>query len=215
MRPNHAAFGLVKFQPQRTLIRSAGSAGWVSKPPPSSPSPRSRARMRSSLSRSRARGERVGHTDPAATSRRCALCSRNFRPRPSFAAPCRKRASSGWPGDKVAHRLTTLRPTSPIPAAGSVFNPTLARLERDFIRAIHNTQESGGHQKELNTNRRPGTEASEITPGPVRGVGEVSVPDSEIGCCVPLATSYKNRTSLQMRARNRHHLINDDPALKW
>jgi hypothetical protein len=49
----------------------------------------------------------------------------------------------------------------------------------------------------------------------VRGVGKVSVPDSEIGCCVPLATSYKNRTSLQMRARNRHRLINDDPAVKW
>jgi hypothetical protein len=91
----------------------------------------------------------------------------------------------------------------------------LARLERDFIRAIHNTQESGGHQKELNTKRRPGTEASEITPGPVRGVGEVSVPDSEIGCCVPLATSFKNRFSPQLRARNRHHLGNDDPALKW
>jgi hypothetical protein len=66
----------------------------------------------------------------------------------------------------------------------------LARLEP--IRAIHNTQESGGHQKELNTKRRPGTEASEITPGPVRGVGEVSVPDSEIGCCVPLRR-YRRR----------------------
>jgi hypothetical protein len=42
---------------------------------------------RSSSSRSRARGERVGHNDPAATSRRCALCSRTFRPRQSFAAP--------------------------------------------------------------------------------------------------------------------------------
>jgi hypothetical protein len=46
----------------------------------------------------------------------------------------------------------------------------------------------------------------------VRGVGEVSVPDSDR---VPLATSHKNRTSLQMCARNRQHLINDDPALKW
>jgi hypothetical protein len=181
----------------------------VRKPLPSSPSPRSRARTRSLSSRSRARGERVGHTDPAATSRRCALCSRNFRPRPSFAAPCRKRASSGWPGDKVANRLTTLRPTSPIPAAGSVFNPTLARLERDFIRAIHNTQESGGHQKELNTKRRPGTEASEITPGPVRGVGEVSVPDSEIGCCVPLRR-YRRRG---VGADGHAAAVTSDPSL--
>ena len=40
-----------------------------------------------------------------------------------------------------------------------------------------------------NAKRGRGTEASEITPGPVRGVGEGSAPDFEIGRCVPLATS--------------------------
>jgi hypothetical protein len=172
MKPNQAAFRLINVQPQRSLIRSAGIAGWVRKPPPSSPSLSSRARTRSSSNQSGAHGERVRRTDPVATSRRCALCSRTSRPRQSFAAPRRKRASSGWPGGKVANILTALRPTSPIPAAGSVLNPTVARLERDFMRAIHNTQESdGGRQKEsANAKRRPGTEASEITPdlGPGR-----------------------------------------------
>jgi hypothetical protein len=90
----------------------------------------------------------------------------------------------------------------------------LAQLERDFVRAIHNAQESGGHQKEIAKHETAagygGIEKSH--PVWVRGVGEVSVPDSEIECCVPLATSHKNRTSLQMRARNRHHLISDGPA---
>jgi hypothetical protein len=46
--------------------------------------------------------------------------------------------------------LTALRPTSPIPAAGSVLNPTSARLERDFMRAIHNTEKSrGGNQNQV------------------------------------------------------------------
>jgi hypothetical protein len=37
-----------------------------------------------------------------------------------------------------------------IAAARSVLNPTVARLERDFMRAIHNAGESGaGHQKEI------------------------------------------------------------------
>jgi hypothetical protein len=83
------------------------------------------------------------------------------------------------------------------------------------MRAIHNTQESGGHQKEI---------AKCETAADYGGIGnhsrtgsgaEVSVPDSEIGCCVPLATSCKNRFGPQLRARNRHHLRNDDPALKW
>jgi hypothetical protein len=138
----------------------------VRKPPPSSLSPRSRARTRSSSSRSRARGERVGHTDPAATSRRCALCNRTCRPRQSFAAPRRKRASSGWPGGKVANILNALRPTSAIPATGSVLNPTLARLERAFMRAIHNTQESGGGLKRKLLTRNGGR----VRKGPVRNV---------------------------------------------
>jgi hypothetical protein len=85
--------------------------------------------------------------------------------------PRRMRASSGWPGDKLANILTALRPTSPIPAAGSVVNPTVARLKRDFMRAIHNTQESGAAIKRrlLNAKWRPGTEGSEITPGPGSG----------------------------------------------
>jgi hypothetical protein len=74
-------------------------------------------------------------------------------------------------GGKVANILTALRPTSPMPAARSVLNPTLARLERDFVRAIHNTQESGAAIKRrlLDAKRRPGTEASEITPSPGPG----------------------------------------------
>jgi hypothetical protein len=78
----------------------------------------------------------------------------------------------------------------------------LARLERDFIQAIHNTQESGGHQKELNTKRRPSTEASETTPGPVRGVGEVSVPDSEIGCTDGHGAAVTTDPSLYARRRD-------------
>jgi hypothetical protein len=112
--------------------------------------------------------------------------------------PRRSRASSGRPGDKVADKLTALRPTFPIPAAGSVLNPTLARLERDFMQAIHNTQESGGaHQKEI-AKRETAAGYGGIRkslPVRVRGVGGVSLPDSEIECCVPLATSRDNRSS--------------------
>ena len=92
----------------------------------------------------------------------------------SMATPLGPKAHTGSAGGAVAlcgvgavtgygwgHKLlvegllsgeTALRPTPAMPAARSVLNPTLARLERDFMRAIHNTQESsGGHQRELLT----------------------------------------------------------------
>jgi hypothetical protein len=89
------------------------------------------------------------------------------RPRQSFAAPA---GSARLAAGRVTSS-TALRPTSPIPAAGSVVNLTVARLERDFMRAIHNTRESGAAIKRrlLNAKRRPGTEGSEITPGPGSG----------------------------------------------
>jgi hypothetical protein len=96
-----------------------------------------------------------------------------------FAAP------TGSAGDKVANILTALRPTFRYPCRRSVLNPTLARLERDFMRAIHNMQESGGgHQKEIANAKRRRDKSLRV-----RGVGEGSAPDSEIGRCVPLATS--------------------------
>jgi hypothetical protein len=184
--------------------------------PPSSLSLRSRGRTRSSLDRSRARGERVGHTHPAATSRRCALYSRTCRPRQSFAAPA---GSARLAAGRVAGRQHTQRhaphplslpqgPFSIRPWRG--LNETLCGLStipRKAAAAIKwrfLTRNSGRvrrHRKSL--------------PVRIRDVGEESVPDSETGRCVPLATSRQNRFSPQLRARNRHHLHNDDPALKW
>jgi hypothetical protein len=41
----------------------------------------------------------------------------------SHSLPRRKRASSGWPGDKLANILTALRPTSTVPAASRFRTP--------------------------------------------------------------------------------------------
>jgi hypothetical protein len=69
----------------------------------------------------------------------------------------------------------------PLGRAGSVLNPTLGRLERDFMRAIHSTQESGdGYQKEIAKNH------SRSGPGAL-----VSVPVSELcPACNKLEKSF-------------------------
>jgi hypothetical protein len=163
----------------------------VTKPPPSSPSLRSRARTRSSSSRSRARGERVGHTDPAATSRRCALCSRTCRPRWSFAVPA---GSARLAAGRVARSPTYSPRYAPhplsLPQGPFSIRPwrglnetlcglsTIPRKAAAAIKWRFLTRNSGRvrrHGKSL--------------PVGVRSVGEVSAPGSEIGRCVPLATS--------------------------
>jgi hypothetical protein len=121
------------------------------------------SRKNASSSRSRARGERVGHTDPAATSRRCALCSRTCRPRQSFAAPAgsarlaagRVTSSPTYSPRYAPHPLSLPQaPLSIRPWRGS--NETLCGLST-IPRTIK--------RRLLNAKRRPGTEGSEITPG--------------------------------------------------
>jgi hypothetical protein len=170
----------------------------VRKLPPSSPSPRSRARTRSSSSLSRARGERVRHTDPAAASRRCALCTRTFPPRQSFAAPAGS-ARLAWisqtPSVLWRNILTALRPTHPLslpqgpfsirPRRGS--NVTLCGLS-----TIPRTAAAAIKRRLLTRNGGWVRRHRKSLPVGVRGVGEVSVPDSEIGCpaCNKLENSF-------------------------
>jgi hypothetical protein len=118
----------------------------------------------------------------------------------SFPAPRRKRASSGWPGGKVANILNALRPTSAIPATGSVLNPTLARLERDFMRAIHNAQESGGGLKRKLLTRNGGRVRKHRKSLPVVVRGVPTIPCVSVRCrrsrsssCRPAASGRRRR----------------------
>jgi hypothetical protein len=165
MKPNHAAFRNKSHKaPARALTHSlCWECGLGEEAPPSSPSPRSRARTRSSSSRSRPDqyDQLVRHV--RATSRRCALCTRTFRPRQSFAALAgvarlaagRVIRSPPKSPRYAPHSLSLPQaPFSIRPWRGS--NETLCRLS-----TIHRKAAEPIKRRLPNAKRRPGTEASE------------------------------------------------------
>jgi len=98
-------------------------------------------------SRSRARGERVGHTDPAATSRRCATVQPHLPSTSVISCPAEARFS-GWPGGR-SPTCSTLRPTSlSLPQGPFSIRPW--RGLNETLRGLSTNQESGGrHQMEM------------------------------------------------------------------